>query len=184
MATWIGKPSVVEIDSVEQLPLEEATGLLATGDDPICFCFAELTGPLRGELIVAFDDASGWALCDMILGKSASTTIQWTEMAMSAALETTNILCCAYLNSLSRSLSESVAPQVLLPTPPRFHRDFAESLLEFALMGQAMAGDHVVLARTRFEINAEPVNWTLLFVPDADSMLRLRDMLPVDDLEH
>ena len=28
LAKWIGKPSVVEIDSLEQLPLEEATDLL------------------------------------------------------------------------------------------------------------------------------------------------------------
>ena len=105
LAKWIGKPSVVEIDSLEQLPLEEATGLLAAGDEPICFCSAEIKGLLTGEMILAFDDASGLALADMLLDQPRGTADEWTEMAMSAALETTNILCCAYLNSL---VSESL----------------------------------------------------------------------------
>ena len=32
---WIGKASVIEIDSIDQLPLEEATSVLAHGDQPI-----------------------------------------------------------------------------------------------------------------------------------------------------
>ena len=178
LAKWIGKPSVVEIDSLEQLPLEEATSLLAGGDEPICFCSAEMNGLLTGELILAFDDASGLALADMLLDQPQGTTDEWTEMATSAALETTNILCCAYLNSLSGSFSGSGESSELLPSPPRFSREFAACLLEFALMGQAMASDQVILARTRFEIDATPVNWILLFVPDAQSMLRLPELLP------
>ncbi len=177
LAKWIGKPSVVEIDSLEQLPLEEATSLLAEGDEPICFCSAEMNGLLTGELILAFDDASGLALADMLLDQPQGTTDEWTEMATSAALETTNILCCAYLNSLSGSFSGASELSELLPSPPTFSREFAACLLEFALMGQAMASDQVILARTRFEIDGTPVNWILLFVPDAQSMLRLPELL-------
>jgi chemotaxis protein CheY-P-specific phosphatase CheC len=67
--------------------------------------------------------------------------------------------------------------QALLPSPPSFHRDFAESLMQFALMSQAVAGDQVIVARTRFEIDTAPVHWTLLFIPDAKSMLRLPGLL-------
>ena len=177
LGKWIGKPSVVEIDALEQLPLEEATGLLAGGDEPICFCATEMNGLLTGEMILAFDDASGMALADMLLDRPPRTTDEWTELATSAALETTNILCCAYLNSLSRSFSQAGESLELLPSPPTFRHEFAESLLEFALMGQAAASDHVILARTKFEIDATPVNWTLLLVPDTRSLSRLRELL-------
>jgi chemotaxis protein CheC len=177
LAKWIGKPSVIEIDSLEQLPLEEATGLLAVGDEPICFCSTEVHGLLTAEMILAFDDASGLALADMLLDQPQGTTQEWTAMATSAVLETTNILCCAYLNSLSRSFPRSGLSSELLPTPPRFARDFAESLLEFALIGQVTASDQLIVARTRFEIDAKPVNWTLLFVPDAMSMSQLPVLL-------
>jgi chemotaxis protein CheC len=168
---------VIELDALEQLPLEQATDLLATSQEPICFCAAEIHGRLTGQMILAFDDASGLALADMLLEQPPGTTQTWTELATSAALETTNILCCAYLNSLSRTFSQVVPSCELLPSPPSFSRDFAESLLEFALMGQAIASDLVILARTRFEIDATPVHWTLLFVPDAPSMLGLPPLL-------
>ena len=177
LASWIGKPTVVEIDSLQQLPLEQATAVLSAGDEPICFCAMEIKGVITGEMILAFDDASGLALADMLLDQPQGTTTQWTEMATSAALETTNILGCAYLNSLSERLSGPSESVELVPAPPRFSREFAESLMEFALMGQAISLDQVMLATTRFEIDAVPVNWTLLFVPDAESMSRLAELL-------
>jgi chemotaxis protein CheC len=176
LAAWIGRPSVVEVDSLEQLPLEEAAGLLGAGDEPICFCAIEMQGMLQGQMILAFDDASGLALADMVLGDGSATSA-WTEMATSIALETTNILCCSYLNSLSSSLCGPGEAWELLPSPPQFSREFPESMLEFAFMGQAVAGDHVIVARTRFEIGATPVNWTLLLVPDAPSKSRLAEVL-------
>jgi chemotaxis protein CheC len=178
LAAWIGKPSVIEIDSLEQLALQDATGLLGKDDQPICFGSMAVEGVVSGELILAFDDPSGWALADLLLAQPPGTTTEWTEMAVSAALETTNILGCAYLNSLSQVFSPSGESSSLVPAPPRFSRDFAESLLQFALMGQAVAFDQVILARTRFTIDGVPVNWTFLFVPDAESTLGLPSRSP------
>lgn len=177
LAKWIGKPSVVEIDSLEQLPIEDAADLLAVGDEPICFCSAEMSGPLSGEMILAFDNASGLALADMLLDQPTGTADEWTEIAISAALETTNILCCAFLNGLARALSDAGKPAELLPSPPRFDRDFAASLLEFALMGQAIASDYIVAVKTRFVVDGTPLHWTLLLVPDAASVSRLPTLL-------
>jgi chemotaxis protein CheC len=174
---WIGKDSVVEINSLRQLPLQQATTVLPASDQPICFCCLELTGLLSGKMIMAFADPCGWALADLLLDQPPGTTSQWTEMATSAALETTNILCCAYLNSLADSFSTATSAPGLVPQPPTFHREFAESLLQFALMGQAIEFDQVIVAQTRFEIERSAVQWTLLFVPDADSMSRLPELL-------
>ena len=177
LSDWIGKESVVEIDSVEQLPLEEATALLPAGDQPICFCSMELAGTLAGEMILVFDDASGLALVDMLTDQPKGTTTRWTDMATSAALETTNILCCAYLNALSQSLSSSNESRGLVPAAPKFNRDFGASLMQFALMGQAVAFDQVIVAKTRFTVEGSLVNWMLLFVPDGESMQRLPELM-------
>ncbi len=177
LADWLGKPSVIEIDSLEQLSLQEATGVLSVGadsdDDPVCCCAVHMSGALTGHLILVFDDSSGLALADLLLDQPPGTHTAWTEMARSAALETANILFCSYLNSLWNHLAAPANAGGLLPTPPRFCREFAESLLQFVLMDQAMVSDHIVMARTRFEIDGESLNWTLLFVPDAPSMSRL-----------
>jgi chemotaxis protein CheC len=117
-------------------------------------------------------------MADILLGQPRGTADAWLEMETSAALETTNIVCCAYLNALSRILPRADdGSSEFIPSPPRFSRDFAESLIESALMGQIIATDHVLLARTQFHIDGTPIDWTLLFVPDADSMTVLRGVL-------
>ncbi len=178
LGRWIEKPTRISFDVVEQLPLEEATRVLGAEGEPICFCVAQMTGRLTGQLILAFSDASGLALADMLLGQPPGTADEWGEMETSGALETANILSCAFLNSLCRNLP--VDPQAtpeMLPTPPRFSRDYAASLIEFAVMGQVVATDHVLVAQTEFQIDGDPVEWTLLFVPDAESMMTLRKTL-------
>ena len=178
LGKWFKKPTQITLDAVEQLSLHDATSVLGDDVEPICFCAVQMTGYLTGHLILAFDDASGLALADMLLGQKRGTAREWLEMETSAALETTNILCCAYLNSLSRAFA-AVSPDAsgLIPTPPRFSRDFAGSLIQSALMGQVMTADHALLARTRFEIDGAPANWTLLCVPDAESMSALYTLL-------
>jgi chemotaxis protein CheC len=178
LSTWIGKPTEVTSDAVQQLSLPEATSVLGEGDEPICFCVVELAGILGGCMILAFDDASGLSLADLLLDQPRGSASAWGEMETSAALETTNIVCCAYLNALSRAFPHGTAggasdPE-MVPTPPQFSRDYATSLLEFALMGQAAASDQILLAQTHFQIDGEPVDWKLLLVPDAESMITLR----------
>lgn len=183
LSGWIGRPTQIASDAVEQLPLHDATGVLGDGDEPICFCVVELTGVLTGCMMLVFDDASGLNLADLLLGHPQGTAVAWEELETSAALETANIVCCAYLNALSRTLPEGTSSDAsahdLIPTPPRFSRDYATSLLEFALMPQLIASDQVLLARTRFHIDGQPVDWKLLFVPDAESMATLRERFAV-----
>ena len=126
--------------------------------------------------MIAYQDVQ-LALADMLLDQPRGTAAAWDDMERSAALETTNIVACAYLTALARVVPHEAAESTeMLPSPPQFSQEYAESLIEFALMGQAMATDHVLLAKTRFEVDGEPVNWTLLCVPDADSMARLRTL--------
>jgi chemotaxis protein CheC len=187
LSSWIERAAVVEFDSLEQRPIEQATSLLEAGDRPICACSTDVNGPIRTEFLLAFDDASGMRLTDLLLDQSPDTEggggdpggrqHEWSEMAVSAALETTNILACAYLNALVRRFAGDGASVELIPSPPQFKRDFADSLLQFAVMGQAIAWDHVLVARTRFEVAGEAVDWRLLFVPAAETMSLLFDWL-------
>ena len=178
LGQWIDKPTRISFDVVEQLPLEEATRVLGSEGEPICFCVSQMTGRLTGQLILAFSDASGLALADVLLNQPRGTAGVWGEMETSAALETANILACAFLNSLYRAFpADPNKTSELIPTPPRFSRDYAASLIEFAVMAQVIESDHVLVAQTEFQIDGDPVDWTLLFVPDAESMMTLREAL-------
>ena len=182
LTKWIEKPSFVEIESIRPMPLSDATELLSSGDDPVCFCAMEMQGEIAGEIILVVDDASGFALADMVVGTPVGRTKEWTELAKSAVLETTNIVGCAYLNCLSDRFSNEQRSVTLVPSPPSFRRDFPQCLLEFALMAQAIEFDHVIVAQTRFRVEDAPLRWNLLFIPDADSMGRLPRLLDIASL--
>ncbi len=181
LSEWLGRPCLLNIQGLEMIPFEQATTLLGDPDQPICLGAMALTGVLTGQLILAFEKGSGLALADLLLDQPPGSSTDWGEMELSAALETTNIVGCAYLNSLARELFPGQPGTELLPTPPSFYQDFAASLMQSVLMSQAMASDQVLLAQSAFTIDGRPVSWTLLWVPDAETMQRLAELLPEGD---
>jgi len=179
LSRWLGRPARISVEQVEQVPLGDATVVLGDCEGPVCFCAMALQGRVTGELILAFDDASGLALADLLLERRVGTSIDWGEVERSAALETANIIGCAYLNTLARCFPDTDAgSHELVPSPPTFARDFAESMVQSALMNQALMSDFVFLTRTEFCIQDAPVHCDLLFVPDGDCLEDLREMLP------
>jgi chemotaxis protein CheC len=179
LSRWLDCHARISVEEVEQIPLADATEVLGDPEQPVCCCVMGLTGRVSGQLILACDDASGLALADLLLHEPIGTSTEWGEVQQSAALETANIIGCAYLNSLARCFPDpGNEPHDLIPSPPKFVRDYAESLLQFALMNQAMSSDIVFLTRTEFHIEGAPVNCGLLLIPDAESLSGLRAMLP------
>jgi chemotaxis protein CheC len=139
-----------------------------------------ISGPLHGQILLVFEDRAGLALVDLLVGQPPGTTTEWGALEQSAAQETTNIVGCAYLNALAAHLPGKLGRsgpegEELVPTPPTFVHEFAGSLLEFALMEQALELDQVLLVHSSFTAVGEDRNlsWTLLFVPDRDSLAAL-----------
>lgn len=180
LSRWLGRPARMTVERVEELALYDATEVLGDSESPIAACVMAMHGRITGQLILAFDDASGLSLADLLLGKPPGTSTAWTEIERSAAQETANIVGCAYLNALSQFFHDGTSTHELLPSPPRFTRDYAQSLLQFSLMNQAVTSDVVFLTETQFHIDGAPVNWNLLFVPDANGLQALSGMLSVE----
>lgn len=181
LSRWLGAPVRLTVSGVELVDLAEASGALGPPDALVTACAMGLTGPLGGSIILAFDDRAGLALADLLLKRPIGAADEWGELEQSAALETTNIVGCAYLNAMAAHLP-TTAGEELTPTPPSFLREFAGSLLQFALMEQAMEFDQVLLARAAFDAGRDDLdlNWTLLLIPDRRSLQNLTAGL-VDD---
>ena len=170
LAQWLNAHMTMSIDSVDQCLLEDATSVLGNGDSTICVCVMEMRGTLTGHMLLAFDDSSGLAVSDLLLSQSPGTAVTWGEVETSCILETMNIAGSACLNGIAWDLSERSGQAIeLIPTPPVFLRDFAESVLETAFLDQAAAGNNVIFALTRFHISGRPRRWTFLLIPDPSS---------------
>ena len=178
LSHWLERPARISFEEVEQVPLSEAAEALGDPDREVCCCAMGMRGRITGQLMLAFDDPSGLALADLLLWRAAGTSREWGELELSAALETANIIGCAYLNTLAQWFADRDGqPQEIVPTPPRFVREYAESLMEFVLMNQ-VTEDLAFLTRTEFRVDNAPVNCRLLFVPDAPCLAALREALP------
>ena len=101
LSKWLGRPSSITINSVSIMPITQAVGVLGVTDTPLVACAMGITGLYSGLLVLTGDDASGLALADMLLGREIGTSTEWTEVEQSAAVETANIIGCAYLNAMA-----------------------------------------------------------------------------------
>jgi chemotaxis protein CheC len=185
LARWLSRPVRLEVSAVEQVSLEEASEVLGPGETLVVACAMEMHGALDGQLLLVFEERSGLALVDMLLGQAPGTTTEWGELEQSAAKETANIVGCAYLNSLAAHLpTVDAEPGALVPGPPSFHVEFAASLLEFVLMDQAITGDRLLLFKSRFTAEQAALDWSLLFVPGASAFGGLLASLASPEVEH
>ncbi len=181
LSTWLGRHIHMAVSAVDEVEFADASELLGPGDMLVAACVMQLSGCLDGQVLLVFEDAAGLALADLLLQQPIGTATEWGELERSAADETANIVGCALLNSLATHLplpdASAAGPAPLTPSPPEFRHEFAASLLEFALMDQAMTSDRVVLARTRFTADGRDLQWSLLFVPGPDALGALRTAL-------
>jgi len=119
-----------------------------------------LAGKTGGEMILIFDDADGRKLAASLLKQKTSQTAEWSELEKSALTETGNILGCSYLNAITRLIDVE-----LVPSPPYFIQDYAESIVQQALLAQAESTDRVLVCRTGFHREDVRLGWRVLFVP-------------------
>ena len=182
LSKWLGKEVHLIISEVELVELAQTAELLGPADSLVVACTMGLTGHLTGLILLIFEDRSGLALVDLLMHQPVGTTTDWGEIEKSAAKETTNIIGCAYVNALATHLpglvsqttdqAERVSNGELIPTPPIFVQEFAGSLLQFALMDQAVELNQVLLIHSQFGSGRQGLNlnWTLLFIPSRDSL--------------
>jgi chemotaxis protein CheC len=192
LSKWLGQEVQLTISEVELIDLDQAAELLGPPESLVTACTMGLTGRLTGLILLVFNDQSGLALVDLLTQQSLGTTTKWREVEQSVANETANIVGCAYINALAahlpnRAVKTTSTPEQgderggeLVPTPPTFVREFAGSLLQFALMEQALELDQVLLIHSQFGAGKRGLNfnWTFLFVPSRESLYELIDSLP------
>lgn len=164
MCRWTDGLITLSLDEVREIPLEDVCPELNLGDELLTMVVLSLEGELGGEMILTFDDENGRQLVASLLGREAADNPEWTDLEKSALTETGNILGCAYMNAITRLIDHE-----LVPSAPYFIQDFGASVLQQALMAQAMTTDTVLICRTGFHREGEELNWRVIFVP-TDSM--------------
>ena len=160
MCRWTNGLITVTLDEVRNIELENVSAELNIGDELLTMVVLTLQGEVGGNLILVFDEPGGRQLAASLLGREAGTEPEWSDIEQSALTETGNILGCAYVNALSRLIGRNLSP-----SPPYFIQDYGASVLQQAVMTQALTSDSVLLCEIGFHREGEELDWRVVFVP-------------------
>jgi len=160
MCRWTNGLITLTLDEVREIPLEDVCQEMDIQDELLTMVVLSLEGELGGAMILTFDEENGRELVASLLNRQTDTSTPWSDLEKSALTETGNILGCAYMNALTRLIDHG-----LVPSPPYFIQDYGASVLQQALMAQAMTANQVLICRTGFHRQGEELNWRVLFVP-------------------
>jgi chemotaxis protein CheC len=160
MCRWTNSLVSLTLDEVCEIPLENVCAELNLGDQPLAMVVLNLEGDAGGSLVLTFNEESARGLAASLLDAPVNAGPDWSELEQSALKETGNILGCAYVNAVTRLIDYP-----LMPSTPHFVVDYGASVLQQALLGQAVSTDTVLIGRTRFQHKDEELSWWLLFVP-------------------
>lgn len=160
MCRWTNGLIAVTLDRVREIPLEAIATELEIGDEPQTMVVLTLNGEVGGNLVLLFDEFQGRQLAALLLGRPARREPEWSDLEKSALTETGNILGCAYVNALTRWIGMD-----LIPSAPYFIQDYGVSVLQQAVMMQALACDRLLLCEIRFHRDDRQLDWRVVFVP-------------------
>ncbi len=160
MCRWTNGLITVTLDQVREIPLEEVSARLGIGDELLTMVVLTISGDIGGSLILLFDEPSGRQLAASLVGRAADAESEWSELEKSALTETGNILGCAYVNALTRLIGMD-----LVPSPPYFLQDYGASVLQQAVMAQALISDRLLLCQIGFHREDRQLDWRVVFVP-------------------
>jgi chemotaxis protein CheC len=172
MCRWTNGLITLSLDEVREIPLENVCAEVNVGDELLTMVVLSLEGEVGGEMILGFDNHNGRQLAASLLGQPTNNAPEWTAIEKSALTETGNILGCAYMNALTRLIDVD-----LMPSAPYFVQDYGASVLQQALLTQAMTADQVLICRTGFHRGDEDLNWWVLFVPTASMRTAMEEAL-------
>lgn len=171
MSRWTRGEILLSLDEAREVALEDVGAMLQLEDAPCNLVVMNVAGELGGQMILTFDESNASQLVASLLDRPRKDSSSWGELEVSALRETGNILGSAYLNSIT-----ALTGRQLLPSPPIVACDYPMSVIQQAVMTQALVEDRVLLARTRFSRRGAHVEWNMVFVPSPDMLQLLRQL--------
>jgi chemotaxis protein CheC len=172
MCGWTAGRVSLELEDCRQVPLEAFHITAEISPDLLTMVVLGVQDYPNSCLLVAFDHHEGRKLAATLLKREFNPNANWSSMEESAVMETANILGSAYFNELSRLLGIR-----LLPSAPYLTHDYGASVLQQAIMTQAMTCEQVQICTTNFAFDSQQLKWQLYFLPGGDLLQAMTSQL-------
>lgn len=146
------------------------------GSKEVVGLYSRFSGPLSGTMLCLLSTKSALELSSILLGDfeeegAEESDILFSEMQKSAVLEISNIITSAFIDVWANSFSIELSHN-----PPVFGFDFADAIIDHALIKAAKSGDFVIMFNNTLSVVDMDIDFNTLMLPDPGKLQSVFDL--------
>lgn len=168
LSTLVGSPINMTVPHIKLIQISNVSGIL--NESMVVGLLLELKNgeDTSGFLYNLFPISSALRIVDKLLGLEQGTTKELDEMGQSAITEVGNIISSSFCDAIADFLGIT-----LLPTPPNFVCDMADSILQNTLIEISMMADDAIIFRTDLADDSRIFEGYVLMFPNPDTLEKI-----------
>jgi len=175
LSSMINAKVDMKVPKVDLLTFEQLHEIIGGAETPVAGILVTLEGDVDGMMMFIMKINSAWEIVDTLLGREPGSTDPSTpfdEMSTSALKEIGNIICGAYISSLSQLTRLTVVQSI-----PYLSVDMAGAILSVPAIEFGKVGDKALLIESQFFGDDEDVTGYFILTPTPDSYSRILSSL-------
>ncbi len=158
----------MERPSIRIMEFNDIPGVLGGMEKIQIGVLLEITGDLNGMFMFLISDEFAKIMLKELLGDEIDGIHRLDEMGMSAVCEMGNIMCCSYINALTKMMNLKVHVSV-----PDACVDMTGAILSVPMIHFAKLSNDLLLIEDRYHFGNLSVVSHVLFLPEIDSLERI-----------
>lgn len=165
LSSMTGRLIDMEIPTIRIIPFQDAPTLVGGAETIKAGILLNVHGDLSGTFMFLLNKDFTSILLKELLDYEPASIDNLDEMGLSALGEIGNIMCCAYINALSKMLDMNINVTI-----PSVCCDMAGALLSIPMIEFANRGDELMFIENRFKFDDISFISHILFLPDITSL--------------
>lgn len=160
---------------VKILEFNEVPELLGGMEETRVGVLLEIKGDINGMFMFLISEPFLQVMLEGLLGMEVKDIHELDSLSLSAVGEIGNIMCCSYINALTRMMDIKVDVSV-----PDICVDMIGAILSVPMIHFASISDELLLIEDRYHFGDTSVISHVLFLPEIDSLERIFHALGED----
>lgn len=174
LSQMLNRTIEMERPDVRILEFNEVPGVLGGAEEVRFGVLLELSGGIRGMFMFLISSEFMQVMLEELLGEEVPDlkVLPPDSMEWSAVGEIGNIMCCSYLNALTKMMDVSAGVSV-----PRTCVDMIGAILSVPMIHFAGSNDELLLIENQYHFGDTSVISHVLFLPEMDSLEHMFQIL-------
>lgn len=172
LSSMLGRRIEIERPDVRIMEFNEVPAMLGGPEEVKLGVLLELSGDLSGMFMFLISEEFALVMLRELLGVAEVDVRNLDEMSFSAVSEIGNIMCCSYINALTKMIGLKVHVSV-----PDTCVDMTGAILSVPMIHFARLSDELLLIEDKYHFDDREVVSHVLFIPEMESLKRMFDAL-------